>query len=99
MPVPSEPDPILDQLLASLDHSTRMLLLNYITHPHLRKILVQRLADLVRDFGPLSPLPPFSARCHSTCIVGNVFVVVCWQCSSESDADEEEEITQPVVQP
>ena len=49
MPVPLEPDPILDQFLASLDHSTRTLLLNYITHPHLRKILVEKLADLVRE--------------------------------------------------
>ena len=141
-----------------------MLLLNYVTHPHLRKILVEKLADLVRegaerllqaelrrvyghayehpssskssgssgsnnrstqygtrpkaisdvapavvlDSPPTNPgpsslatlfsIPPSPARCYCTRIVSFALTVVHWQCSSESDADEEEEVTQPIVQ-
>ena len=45
-----------------------------------------------------STLPPSPARCYGTRIVSFAFAVVHWQCSSESDADEEEEVTQPIVQ-
>ena len=49
-------------------------------------------------FATFSTLPPSPARCYGARIVSFAFAVVHWQCSSESDADEEEEVTQPIVQ-